>query len=139
LIDHNKNIEFPLKKKKGKLDIGPLFDVLVEYVNKKDFSLIAFIDYELTEKGFSDNDILLGRACGDRVCVISLMNIENEENFKEILNTTIHEFLHTMGIDHCVYWKCLMNSNITISEIVLCPIDSAKLMSELKYNHLERL
>lgn len=45
--------------------------------------------------------------------------------------------MHTMGIDHCQAWKCLMNSFI-IDSFEICPMDLKKLEIATKYNLLER-
>ena len=50
--------------------------------------------------------MITGRACGDRVAVISTKGIK----MREIITTALHEFMHTLGIDHCIHWKCIMNS-----------------------------
>lgn len=44
-------------------------DVLVEYVPKNVYSLVAIINNEIFDPEEPENSIL-GRACGDRVCVV---------------------------------------------------------------------
>lgn len=42
-----------------------------------------------------------------------------------------------MGIDHCLAWKCLMNSFV-IDSFGVCPMDLKKLEIATKYDLLER-
>ena len=53
------------------------------------------------------------------------------------MNTTIHETLHTMGIDHCVAWTCLMNAFI-VDTFEICPMDLKKLEIAKKFDLRER-
>ena len=51
--------------------------------------------------------------------------------------TVLHETMHTMGIDHCIAWKCLMNAFI-VDTFDICPMDLKKLEIAKKFNLLER-
>lgn len=51
--------------------------------------------------------------------------------------TVLHETMHTMGIDHCVAWKCLMNAFI-VDTFEICPMDLKKLEIACKFNLIER-
>lgn len=51
--------------------------------------------------------------------------------------TTLHETMHTMGIDHCVAWKCLMNAFI-VDTFEICPMDLKKLEIACKFDLFER-
>jgi len=44
-------------------------DVLVEYVPKDVYSLVAIIDNEIFDPEDPES-LILGRACGERVCVV---------------------------------------------------------------------
>ena len=44
-----------------------------------------------------------------------------------ILKTALHETLHLIGLDHCIYMECIMNGTNLIEEadkkpFALCPI-----------------
>ena len=56
---------------------------------------------------------------------------------KTTMNTTIHETLHTMGIDHCIAWTCLMNAFI-VDTFDICPMDLKKLEISQKFDLRER-
>lgn len=56
-------------------------------------------------KTYSDYGILgLGRRPGD-VCVVSTYRTKTLETFSK---TTIHEFMHTLGVPHCEHKLCIM-------------------------------
>ena len=66
--------------------------------------------------------MIAGRAIGsDRVCVVL-----QDKNEKQFLSTILHECMHTMGIEHCISWDCIMNSGMCES-IQVCPMDLRKL------------
>ena len=70
LVDPNKNLVFPLKNQKNSsIDVFSLFDVLVEYVPKDCYSLVTITDRKIYDPEVPDN-LIYGRACGDRVAVI---------------------------------------------------------------------
>jgi len=41
---------------------------------------------------------VMGRACGNRVCCVSLHYCDYK--LRCLLSTTFHELLHTLGVDH---------------------------------------
>ncbi len=45
--------------------------------------------------------------------------------------------MHTFGIDHCLAWKCLMNSFV-IDSFEICPMDLKKLEIATKCKLLKR-
>ena len=50
-----------------------------------------------------------------------------------VCRTASHELGHCFGMDHCVYYACVMQSTASLAEDVrqppyLCPVDSAKLL-----------
>ena len=70
VIDSEKKLAFPLKNQNNsRIDVFSLFDVLVEYVPKDCYSLITIIDRKIYDPEIPEN-LIYGRACGDRVAVI---------------------------------------------------------------------
>ena len=70
VIDSKKGLIFPLKNQKNsRIDVFSLFDVLVEYVPKDCYSLITITDRKIYDPEVPEN-LIYGRACGDRVAVI---------------------------------------------------------------------
>lgn len=54
-----------------------------------------------------------------------------------------HEIGHLLGIDHCIYYNCLMNGSGHLKEdfsqpLFLCPIDLRKLSELAKFDVIER-
>eukprot|EP01038_Epipyxis_sp_PR26KG_P014444 gene14444-19383_t len=92
-------------KKNCKIDVFELFDVLVNKVNSSPnyYSVIGLFDVILTE----DNSPIMGRACGDRVCCISLVYCPT---IRSLFATMSHEILHTFGLDHNTQERCIMNA-----------------------------
>lgn len=55
----------------------------------------------------------------------------------------VHETLHLLGFDHCVYMDCCMNGSGHLQEdfkqsMFLCPVDLKKLMVLFDFNLVER-
>ena len=116
--DKERGTGFPLKVLNGGFaDVFSVFDVLVEYVSPKDYTLVALVDIPIGEE-FEDGDDegddlvveeVLGRACGDRVAVV---HCDTKTEDVVLFTTIAHELLHTMGFDHTTFWTCLMNPGI---------------------------
>ena len=67
------------------LDVFALLHVLEEFVRDHDFALVALVDARVAEPDQPDVPIL-GRACGDRVCVVSTMDASP----RELCVTAVH-------------------------------------------------
>jgi hypothetical protein len=86
-------------------------------------------DCELSE----ENQIVMGRACGDRVACISLNCCDS---IRTLLSTIIHELLHTIGFDHSTSERCVMNAIMSTDEdecVFLCLTN----LKKLKFFHEE--
>jgi predicted Zn-dependent protease len=89
-------------------DVFSFFDALVEMAQPPYISVIAFVDCKIGEDdGVGGFHEVMGRACGDRVCVVSLRQCDS---LKSLICVGLHECLHTVGFDHCNSWKCVMNA-----------------------------
>jgi hypothetical protein len=110
-----------IKREEEGLDVYDFLDVLLEY-KKESTILLDLVESSLQENG----DSLDGRACGDGVAVIAFTFADLSKNIEELLLTILHETLHTLGFDHCIAWKCLMNG-MANSVSWLCPACSRKL------------
>lgn len=128
IIDGKEQIEFPLTNSCADngdvlVDVWSILDVLMEYVGKNEYSLVALVDIGIGEtcddsKTAAGIMEVLGRACGDRVAVVN-----SASNDMEIFGTVAHELLHTMGFDHtCTHWKCLMNPSVVAADEPYCPL-----------------
>mmetsp|Transcript_22119 Transcript_22119/g.28650 ORF Transcript_22119/g.28650 Transcript_22119/m.28650 type:complete len:363 (-) Transcript_22119:103-1191(-) len=114
------------------LDVFSLFDMLVEYAKPPYVSIVAFVDEELGEEadageGVEGSDYyeVLGRACGDRVACVST----SEPKIRDLFATAMHEAFHTVGLDHCTTWNCLMNpSSCDQICVTLSPLNLRKLL-----------
>jgi len=117
LLDLNSKAK---KSKKSKpayaLDVFSLFDALVQLVVEPYISCLALINYKLAEEWDSSITEVLGRACGDRICCVSLPCHDSK---REIFWTSTHELLHTIGFDHCTSFHCIMNAFNSLEKATL--------------------
>lgn len=126
-----KGRKFPLKRCKidgeDHIEVFSIFDALVHFVEPHQYCLIALtstpICEEWEEDGISQVGAVLGRACGDRVCVVNM-----ECKLVTLLATCTHESLHCFGFDHCTTFHCLMNSQSIEAEdcLFLSPLNLKK-------------
>lgn len=112
------------KKKRNSInsiDVFEIFDVLVHCAKEPYCSVIGIFDVNvmLTEDG---NEVM-GRACGDRVCCVSLYSCNN---IKSLITTLCHEILHTLGFDHNTKERCVMNAIASSEEWLFLSLSSLK-------------
>jgi predicted Zn-dependent protease len=132
VYDKNNQLDYELEKNnKDIINVMSIFDVLVHFLPKNICSMVAIIDQDIFDPSSPDNYIV-GRACGDRVCVV-----QYSDDKEEFYGTIIHELLHTFGFDHCYLWDCIMNENISGS-MQLCLHDLEKLQLVNPFNYLQR-
>jgi archaemetzincin len=63
--------------------------------------------------------------------------------FRRCIRVLTHEVCHMLGMQHCVYARCLMNGSADVAEgdrrpLHLCPVDLRKLQWALGFNVVER-
>ena len=63
--------------------------------------------------------------------------------FRRCIRVLSHEVCHMLGMQHCVYARCLMNGSADMAEgdrrpLHLCPVDLRKLQWALGFNVVER-
>lgn len=108
--DYDINVDIPSSKKrsaktrqKSKVDVFSLFDVLVHKAKTPYYSIVGLFDCFLYDDGCE----VMGRACGNRVCCVSLPSCDD---IHSLFSVTCHELLHTMGFDHEMNERCIMNA-----------------------------
>ena len=106
------------------IEVFSLFDVLAHYVKEPYISSVTLVEHTLAEQYDEGVQEVLGRACGDRVCCVSVPNNES----RELFGTAVHELLHTIGFDHCNSFKCVMNAIAAETTLHLSPPNLRKLM-----------
>ncbi len=62
----------------------------------------------------------------------TLRDDERSEHLTRVAGTLVHEALHTLHLEHCIWWRCLMNGSGSLREdaeapLHLCPVCLAKL------------
>ena len=133
-----------------KLNALECLGVLELYLRPTSFAVIGLTFEYLFEPGHPE-DLILGRACGDRTCIISIpacspntlapklyilnpilhnnhtLTQSEKDDSLEFMRTIAHEVAHTLGIDHCVQYDCIMNPQMIagsrghLFQIDFCP------------------
>ncbi|KAL7579809.1 hypothetical protein ACA910_021941 [Epithemia clementina (nom. ined.)] len=150
------------------LEVFSLFDVMVPYfVLDHHYCVMGLTSHNLAEEWMdhdnrSENNAssssssttyhstpVLGRACGDRVCVVSVNNNDGDQAagsktsrrnaaaavavavaananatnagiHATLLATCTHEILHCFGLDHCTSFACVMNAQSSMAQEEEC-------------------
>lgn len=98
------------------------------------YCIVALVNHGLCEEVEGEYLSVLGRACGDRVCVVDARNAsakkDPQKNLRTFLATTANEALHCFGLDHCITWQRLMNSQQVDEHecLFLSPLNLKKLV-----------
>ena len=128
------------KDKILELNSGEILDILLDCKNKKTLTILGLTAYNIFNPDIPD-DTIMGYSCGDGASIVSItecfdnkiknIDIRNSITFFELTKTCLHELSHTIGIDHCVEYHCIMNSQYVKESyknpIYFCPICLSKL------------
>ena len=122
------------------LNSGNIIAILINFKKKSSLTVLGLTAYNIFNPDIPE-DTIMGFSCGDGTSVVSLtecfdnkikdLNIRNKNAFFEMIKTSLHELPHTFGIDHCVEYHCIMNSQYVKESyknpIYFCPICLCKL------------
>lgn len=122
------------------LNSGNIIEILINFKKKSSLTVLGLTAYNIFNPDIP-KDTIMGFSCGDGTSVVSLtecfdnkikdLNIRNKNAFFEMIKTSLHELPHTFGIDHCVEYHCIMNSQYVKESyknpIYFCPICLCKL------------
>ena len=122
------------------LNSGEILDMLINFRNKSTLMILGLTAYNIFNPDIPD-DIIMGFSSGDGASIVSLTEcydnklkdviLRNKNAFFEMVKTSLHELCHTIGIDHCVDYHCIMNSQYVKESyknpIYFCPICLCKL------------
>ena len=122
------------------LNSGEILDMLINFRNKSTLMILGLTAYNIFNPDIPD-DTIMGFSSGDGASIVSLTEcydnklkdvvIRNKNAFFEMVKTSLHELCHTIGIDHCVDYHCIMNSQYIKESyknpIYFCPICLCKL------------
>ena len=114
--------------------------MLLNFKQKSTLTVLGLTAYNIFNPDLPD-DSIMGFSCGNGASVFSLtecfdnkiktINLKNKNAFFEMIKTSLHELSHTFGIDHCVEYHCIMNSQYVKESyknpIYFCPICLSKL------------
>ena len=114
--------------------------MLINFRNKSTLMILGLTAYNIFNPDIPD-DTIMGFSSGDGASIVSLTEcydnklkdvvIRNKNAFFEMVKTSLHELCHTIGIDHCVDYHCIMNSQYVKESyknpIYFCPICLCKL------------
>ena len=114
--------------------------MLLNFRQKSTLTVLGITAYNIFNSDLPD-DTIMGYSCGNGASVVSLtecfdnklknINLKYKNAFFEMVKTSLHELCHTFGIDQCVEYHCIMNSQ-SLKEsyknpIYFCPICLYKL------------
>ena len=122
------------------LNSGEILDMLINFRNKSTLMILGLTAYNIFNPDIPD-DTIMGFSSGNGASIVSLTEcydnklkdvvIRNKNAFFEMVKTSLHELCHTIGIDHCVDYHCIMNSQYVKESyknpIYFCPICLCKL------------
>ena len=140
----NKNIIY-------EFDAQDIIGSLLNFFENDTLTILGITAHNIYNSEMPD-DIIMGLSCGNGASIVSvtecfdmtIKEIKNREKngFFELMKTTAHELSHTLGIDHCVEYNCLMNSQYVKESyknpIYFCPFCLYKLYLTIKFDPLER-
>ncbi|ELR25516.1 archeobacterial metalloproteinaselike 2, putative [Acanthamoeba castellanii str. Neff] len=114
--------------------------VIKELLPKDGFCVVAITARDIYEHPRDDGEIVLGRGTGDRVGLVP----PRQAAGRGVKQKKEEEMCHIFGIDHCVYYTCLMNAHASpdgqdhAEALHLCPIDLRKLSHCIGFDVGER-
>ena len=101
------------------LNSGEILDALLNFLEDSTLTVLGITAYNIFNPDLPD-DTIMGYSTGDGSSLVSLtecfdnkikdINVRNNNAFFEMVKTSLHELCHTFGIDHCVEYHCIMNS-----------------------------
>ena len=133
------------------LDAGDILGVLIHYIESDTYTIVGITSHNIYNPKYKD-DIIMGLGCGSRSCVISIPECfdatikdqtkADKNALFEMIKTASHEISHTMGIDHCVEYNCIMNS-LYVKEsdtkpLYFCPVCAYKLQTAVGFECEDR-
>lgn len=133
VYQENKNLTLELNS-------GEILGMLLNFKQKSTLTVLGLTAYNIFNPDLPD-DIIMGFSCGNGASIVSLtecfdnkikgIKYRNNNAFFEMVKTSLHELCHTFGIDHCVEFHCIMNSQYVKESyknpIYFCPICLCKL------------
>ena len=129
------------------LNSGNIIETLINFIKKSTLTVLGITAYNIYNPDIPD-DTIMGYSCGDGTSIVSLtecfdnkikdINIKNKNAFFEMIKTCLHELPHTFGIEHCIEYHCILNSQYVKESyknpIYFCPICLCKLYVGLNLN-----
>ena len=126
------------------LNGGEILDALLNFLEDSTLTVLGITAYNIFNPDLPD-DTIMGYSTGDGSSLVSLtecfdnkikdINVRNNNAFFEMVKTSLHELCHTFGIDHCVEYHCIMNSQYVKESyknpIYFCPICLYKIYAGL--------
>ena len=131
----------------GKISAEQLQGQLLQEIPMDAFAVLGFLNEDIYSEDSGPARQLFGQGhYVNRTGVASLARLQTSDIrllHHRAFKLTAHELLHTFGIHHCNYFRCLMNASGTVAQsdrrpLALCPICLRKLQRNVGFDPLER-
>jgi archaemetzincin len=134
-------------KKRKQYDGDALLENMKDKLPDDALASVGLLDKDIFTEGL--NFIFGQGSLADRVGIYSFVRLQDGEETKEPLyrercfRLVAHEVGHIMGMEHCVYYRCVMNGANSLDEddtapLHLCPVCQAKLRWNIGFDDLAR-
>jgi archaemetzincin len=135
-----------LDQARRQVDAGRLVRELVHEVRPDGLVVTGVLGTDVYEREATRQASLFGLSLiGERTALTSLYRTgtDREKVLRRALKLITHETGHALGLEHCVFYRCLMNGVRSLGEVDpqpphLCPICLAKLQAALGFEPRSR-
>ncbi len=131
----------------GKISAERLQQQLLREIPGNAFAVLGLLNEDIYSEDSGPTRLLFGQGhYVNRTGVASLARLQTADLqllHHRAFKLTAHELLHTFGMKHCNYFRCLMNSSGTVAQsdrrpLALCPVCLRKLQKNVGFDPMDR-
>lgn len=132
---------------RGKVSAEEIQQRLLESMPEDAFALVALTDRDLYSEDNGPDYLLFGQGhYYNRTVVASFNRLVGTDRalfHHRAFKLVSHELLHAYSMDHCAYFRCLMNPSISLEQsdarpLHCCPVCLTKLTSVSRFSLVKR-